>query len=88
MIGNTIAARIPIFKSPPIRSATIPTTVGPDEHPKSPASAISAYMAVPPPGSSSAAILNVPGQNIPTVKPQKAHPKSPKNGLPTNTAIK
>ena len=52
--------------------AIIPTTVGPLEHPKSPAKAIKAYMAVPPPGSFSAAKLKVPGQKIPTVKPHKA----------------
>lgn len=37
--GNRIAARIPIFKLSPKRLETNPTSVGPPEHPRSPASA-------------------------------------------------
>lgn len=59
-----------------------PTVVGPAEQPRSPASAISAYMAVPAPGSASAASENVPGQKMPTEKPHSAQPSSAASALP------
>ena len=53
---------------------TLPTTVGPIEHPTSPASAKKANIAVEPLFIFEADILNVPGQSIPTDRPHKLHP--------------
>ena len=84
--GKIIAAPSPDFKLFPVESATMPTTVGPDEHPISPANAKSAYITVPPAGSFTAATLNVPGQNIPTEKPQTAQPINPNRGISASIA--
>ena len=70
--GNITPARIPIFKLSPILLDTIPTRVGPPEHPRSPPSAKSANMAVPPFGRAAAALLKEPGHIIPTESPQTA----------------
>lgn len=67
--GNIIAINIPFFKSSLNTPDTTPTTVGPAEHPKSPAKANNANIAVPPLGIPFEAILNVPGHSIPTDKP-------------------
>ena len=69
-IGNTIAAKIPIRRLFPRLLETNPASVGPPEHPRSPASASSANIAVPPPRIDADAILNVPGHIIPTENPQ------------------
>ena len=85
--GKTMAAQTPAFRFPPNALATIPTTVGPEEHPTSPASAIRAYIAVPPPRSRPDAMLKVPGQKMPTENPQNAHPASPIIACPEKTAM-
>ena len=72
--GKTIDIRIPDEMLPPRRSAAKPVRVGPAEHPTSPARARNANIAVPPPGRTPAAMLNVPGQNMPTEKPVSAQP--------------
>ena len=72
-----MAARSPMVMFPPLVLDTIPTSVGPDEQPKSPASAKNANMAVPPPGRDAADMLKVPGQKIPTEKPKVPQAKRP-----------
>lgn len=52
----------------------MPVTVGPPEQPTSPARARKANKAVPPRRIAAEALLNVPGQRIPTEKPQTAQP--------------
>lgn len=52
----------------------MPTNVGPDEQPRSPASANSANIAVPPRRNDAAARLNDPSHMMPTEKPQTAQP--------------
>ena len=79
--GNIIEVSIPIDILPLNISAAKPVRVGPMEHPTSPASARNANIAVPPPFSTLAAMLKVPGQKMPTDNPQKAHPISPNTGL-------
>lgn len=79
-IGNTNAVKIPIFKFSDAKLEIPPTSVGPPEHPTSPASASSANIAVPPFLREADALLNVPGHIIPTDKPQIAQPTSEKNG--------
>ena len=86
--GKIIANRSPVCRFPLFAFAIIPTTVGPAEHPMSPANAINAYMAVPAFGSAMAAVLNVPGQKIPTEKPHSAHPIKPNSGLLDKEAIR
>ena len=68
-----MAERIPIFKLSFWLLETMPTKVGPTEHPMSPPRASSANMAVPPLDNVAAALLNVPGHIIPTDSPQTAH---------------
>ena len=86
--GNMIAARIPMCRSFPKALDTRPASVGPPEQPTSPASASIANIAVPPPRIPADALLNVPGQRIPTEKPHTAQPKRPANGTGTNTMHK
>ena len=76
-----IEERIPDDILPPNISAAKPVSVGPMEQPASPASARNANMAVPPPFRMLAAMLKVPGQKIPTDKPQKAQPTRLSTGL-------
>ena len=71
-----IAARIPIFRLSDAIPETYPTTVGPPEQPRSPASAKSANITVPPFLMEADALLNVPGHIIPTDSPQIAQPSS------------
>lgn len=78
----------PSFRLFPFALAIKPTTDGPAEHPTSPAKAIKAYMAVPVFGRVIAAVLKVPGQKIPTEKPQIAHPRRPIIGLFDKAATK
>ena len=72
--GKTIDIRIPEEMLLSKISAAKPVTVGPTEQPTSPARARKANIAVPPPGRTPAAMLNVPGQNMPTEKPVSAQP--------------
>ena len=81
-----MALIIPVFKLPPRVSATVPTRVGPEEQPRSPARARSANMVVPPVGMDAEAMLNVPGHIIPTEKPHTAQPMRPSAGCGANVA--
>ena len=67
---------MPIWRLPSNASAARPTSVGPLVQPKSPARAKSANIAVPPLGSSEDAMLNEPGQRIPTDRPHIPQPAS------------
>ena len=78
--GKITAVRIPFCSPPPVAEETIPTKVGPEEHPRSPASASIAKSMVPPFGMIWEARLNEPGQRIPTEKPQRPKPKKLKAG--------
>ena len=80
MAGKTVAARMPAFMFSPKASETKPTRVGPEEQPRSPASARSANIAVPPVRSEDAARLKVPGHIMPTEKPHIAQPIRLSNG--------
>lgn len=75
-----MAAKMPFFRSSAARLDTAPTTVGPPEHPRSPASASSANKAVPPFRIDEDALLKVPGHMIPTESPQIPRPISDKTG--------
>lgn len=75
-----IAARIPFFRLSDAILEIYPTSEGPPEHPKSPASASNANMAVPPFLIAADALLKLPGHIIPTDNPQIPHPTSDKNG--------
>lgn len=72
--GKMIATKIPIRMLFPNMSDTKPTSVGPPEQPKSPASASMAKSTVPPRLSAAAALLKVPGHRMPTENPQIAQP--------------
>ena len=87
-MGNIIDIRIPEDMLPPINSAANPVSVGPTEQPTSPASARNANIAVPPDGRSFEAMLNVPGQNMPTEKPQSAQPARLKAGYGESDVIR
>ena len=65
-------ASTPIFKLSPNAPDTIPTSVGPPEHPTSPPNASRANNAVPPFGRAADALLKVPGHMMPTDNPQIA----------------
>ena len=82
--GKTIATSIPDFRSSPNASDTMPTKVGPAVHPKSPASASKANIAVPPVGMFFAATLNVPGHISAHEAPQSATPASETPALGTS----
>lgn len=79
--GKTIATSIPALRLSAAALDTNPTSVGPPEHPRSPASASSANIAVPPFFRATEALLNVPGHMIPTDRPQIPHPTSDRNGI-------
>ena len=85
--GKTIPTGSPAVSLPPAAPATNPITVGPPAHPRSPASAINANIAVPPPGIAGTAVLNVPGQKMPTENPQSAQPTSASTGEPLHDAM-
>ena len=87
-IGKIIAQARPALRLSEQAPETIPTMVGPLEHPISPARAKSANIAVPPFGSFDEAILNTPGHIIPTESPHKAHPISESSGIGERTVIK
>ena len=80
--GNTTEKAIAGCKFPPDASATAPAAAGPEAHPRSPASARKAYIAVPPAGRAAAAAEKVPGQRTPTANPQTPHPSIPSSGTP------
>lgn len=86
--GKTIPARIPVFRLSPTRPETNPTSVGPPEHPRSPARARYANIAVPPFGKPEEAMLNTPGQRTPTERPHSAHPTRDKTGFGDSDAIR
>ena len=67
--GIQPAAARPAFKLPPDAPAMSPTSAGPPAHPRSPARASRANMAVPPRGQLTDASENAPGHRIPTEKP-------------------
>ena len=73
--GKTIATSIPALRLSAAALDTNPTSVGPPEHPRSPASARRANSVVPPRGIETDAVLKSPGHIIPTENPQSAHPK-------------
>ncbi len=79
--GKISAAKIPFRRSSPNRPDTNPTSVGPPEQPRSPASARNANIAVPPCLNTAADLLNVPGHMIPTDIPHSAQPKSATAGM-------
>ena len=87
-IGKIIDERIPEDMLPPISSAANPVRVGHIEQPTSPASARNANIAVPPDGRSFEAMLNVPGQNMPTEKPQSTQPARLKAGYGESDVIR
>ena len=80
MTGNMVATSNPVFRLPPAISEILPTRVGLTVAPKSPANARNANMAVPPLGHFCADILIDPGHIMPTAKPQRAQPASPRIG--------
>ena len=79
--GKPNPHRMPARRLSPKALATAPATVGPAEQPRSPASAISANRAVPPRCMEADAVLNVPGQKMPTEKPHRPTPIRPVSGL-------
>ena len=74
VMGKIIAVKMPTFIFPLATSEIAPTREGPEEQPKSPASASKANIAVPPLRREAAALLNVPGHIMPTEAPHSAHP--------------
>lgn len=86
--GKRSATSNPVLSPLDAKPDIKPTSVGPMEQPTSPNKASKANMAVPPPGHLTAAKLKVPGQRIPTEKPQSPHPKSATNGIGTSAAIR
>ena len=68
--------------------ASAPAKVGPPEHPRSPANANKANKSVPLPRTFADAMLNVPGQNMPTENPARPQPDKAIKGLGTNTMIR
>ena len=79
-IGKIIAAIMPVLRLSLNRLDTVPTTVGPIEHPTSPANAKNANIAVQPLLIFADDMLNVPGQRIPTAKPHRPHPSKLNKG--------
>ena len=86
MIGNTLPTSIPVWRLSPACWVTVPTRLGPNAPPRSPAIARRANSAVPPWGIRGEVMLIVPGHIMPTEKPQKIQPISPKKGLADNDA--
>ena len=78
--GKPIPARTPAFRFSPAFCDTVPTIAGPSAPPRSPASASSANIAVPPVGSVLEEMLIEPGHIIPTEKPHRMHPIRPSIG--------
>ena len=74
--GKTAPTRIPVRRLPPVAPDTKPATAGPTAQPRSPPSASRANMGVPPFLIVFDAMEKVPGQKIPTEKPQIPQAKS------------
>ena len=85
--GNATPTASPAASRPPAALAARPTTVGPAVQPRSPARAMRANIAVPPPGSAATAVLQVPGQKMPTEKPHSAQPMSASTGFALAAAV-
>ena len=81
IIGKTVATRMPTFRLSFAIDDTKPTRLGPALQPRSPPSASSANIAVPPLVSIADEIENVPGHIIPTQKPQIEQPISDRAGI-------
>ncbi len=79
--GNTLPASMPDCRLSPARWETVPTRLGPNAPPKSPAMARKANSAVPPWGRRGEVMLIVPGHMMPTENPQKMQPINPRTGL-------
>lgn len=88
MIGKIVAVSSPILRLPPASSEKFPTIAGLTVAPKSPANAKKANIAVPPFGHFWEERLMVPGHMMPTLKPQRAHPASPRTGRGEREASK
>ena len=81
MRGNTLPTRMPDRRLSPACCVTAPTRLGPKAPPRSPAMARRANSAVPPRGIRGDVMLIVPGHIMPTEKPQKTQPISPRTGF-------
>ena len=88
MTGKTAAARSPVLRLPPAISERLPTIAGLTIAPESPAKARNANIAVPPLGHCCEDMLMDPGHIIPTAKPQRAQPASPRIGNADSEANK
>ena len=79
-MGKVVAVKMPARRLSSRRPEAMPTVVGPREQPTSPARARRANMAVPPVRILAEAMLKVPGQRMPTDKPQSPQPMRPRSG--------
>jgi len=86
--GNTIAAKMPLVSLSALALATSPTNIGPAEHPKQPANARLANIAVPPIGTVFTVRLSTPGHRIPTERPHIPQPINPRKGEGDRVAIR
>ena len=86
--GNRVATKIPIFRLLFAHDDTNPTILGPAVQPRSPPSASSANIAVPPLVSIADEIEKVPGHIIPTQNPQIEQPISDSAGIGESDTIK
>lgn len=83
-----MATSNPVLRLPPAISERLPTIVGLTVAPKSPANAKNANIAVPPLGHFCEDMLIDPGHIIPTAKPQRAQPASPRIDMVDSEANK
>ena len=83
-----MATRMPIFRLSEAALEIMPTTVGPAEQPRSPPSASMQNSAVPPRRSDAEAMEKVPGQKMPTEKPQIPQPIRPSAGQGLSEVIR
>ena len=88
MTGKIVAASNPDLRLPPAISERLPTIAGLTIAPKSPAKAKNANIAVPPLGHFCEDMLIDPGHIIPTAKPQREQPASPRIGNEDSEANK
>ena len=88
MTGKIVATSNPVLRSPPAVSEKLPTIAGLTIAPKSPAKAKNANIAVPPLGQCLEDMLIDPGHIIPTAKPQRAQPASPRIDMVDSEANK
>ena len=86
--GKMTAAVSPAFRLELKASATSPVSVGPPEQPRSPPSASSANIAVPPLSQLREASVKLPGHMAPTANPTTPHPASPIKGTGERTLIR